>query len=297
MEMKSLEKLESVYIASYNKGIFPVRKSFWINDENKKVYVKDLIKDYYQKDIDIEVNNPFSIVKTYEAATTLIGQHALENGKTMGLSSYGENLDYSPLFLNGSVIRNYFSSIDVSFSEQNSSCFYGDEDKITDNLTKENYQFYANKAKHVQLETQKESLRLIKHYVKKTGINKVCICGGYGLNVVANNFYIKNLPEVEFYFEPLSDDSGITVGTSMLKYRQVTNDQTVYKVENNFYHYYKKQKINTDKKQNKTISDIVSILEDQKIVAVFQGAPELVQEHWETDLYYLIQEILMAKIL
>lgn len=130
----------------------------------------------------------------------------------MGLSSYGENLDYSPLFLNGSVIRNYFSSIDVSFSEQNSSCFYGDEDKITDNLTKENYQFYANKAKHVQLETQKESLRLIKHYVKKTGINKVCICGGYGLNVVANNFYIKNLPEVEFYFEPLSDDSGITVG-------------------------------------------------------------------------------------
>lgn len=83
----------------------------------------------------------------------------------------------------------------------------------------------------------------------------------------------------------------------MLKYRQVTNDQTVYKVENNFYHYYKKQKINTDKKQNKTISDIVSILEDQKIVAVFQGAPELVQEHWETDLYYLIQEILMAKIL
>jgi carbamoyltransferase len=265
---------ESVYIASYNEGIFPVQKSFWINDENEKVYVKNLIKDYYQKDIDIEVNNPFSIVKVYEAATTLIGQHALENGKTMGLSSYGENLEYPPLFLNGSAIRNYFSSIDVSFSEQNSSCFFGDEDKITDNLAKDNYQFYANKAKHVQLETQKESLRLIKHYVEKTGINKVCIVGGYGLNVVANNYYIKNLPDVEFYFEPLSDDSGITLGACMLKYRQVTGDQKIYKLENNFYHYYKKQEINTNKKQFKTADDIVNILVDQKIVAVFQGAPE-----------------------
>ena len=265
---------ESVYVASYTNKIYPLRKSFWINDENEKVYVKSLIRDYYNKDIDIEVNNPFSIVKAYEAATTLIGQHALENGKTMGLSSYGENLDYPSLFLNGSPIRNYFSSVDVDFSEANATCFFGDEDKITHNLTKDNYQFYANKAKHVQLETQKESLRLIKHYVEKTGINKVCICGGYGLNVVANNFYIKNLPEVEFYFEPLSDDSGITLGASMLKYRQVTGDQKIYNLENNFYHYYKKQEINSNQKQDKTTEDIVDILENQKIVAIFQGAPE-----------------------
>ena len=265
---------ESVYIASYDKSIFPLYKSFWIHDENEKVYVNNLIRDYYSKDVEVKVNNSFSIVKAYEAATTLIGQHALENGKTMGLSSYGENLDYPPLFLDGSAIRNYFSSIDADFSEQDSSCFYGYEDKITDSLTKDNYQFYANKAKHVQLETQKESLRLIKHYVEKTGINKVCICGGYGLNVVANNFYIKNLPEVEFYFEPLSDDSGITLGASMLKYRQVTGDQKIYKPENNFYHYYKKQKINSNRKQNKTTSEIVNILEDQKIVALFEGAPE-----------------------
>lgn len=136
---------ESFYVASYKESIFPLYKSFWIWDENKKVKIKNAIKSYYHESVNIEVNNPFGIVKVYEAATTLIGQNVMENGKTMGLSSYGENLEYPSLFLNGVPIRNYFSSVDVDFSEKNSSCFFGDEDKITDSLTKDNYQFYANK--------------------------------------------------------------------------------------------------------------------------------------------------------
>ena len=45
------------------------------------------------------------------------------------------------------------------------SCFYGHENKITDNINENNFQFYANKAKHVQLETQEQALKLIKKYV------------------------------------------------------------------------------------------------------------------------------------
>ena len=41
--------------------------------------------------------NEFGVVRAYEAATTLIGQGILESGKTMGLSSYGENLKYEIL--------------------------------------------------------------------------------------------------------------------------------------------------------------------------------------------------------
>jgi hypothetical protein len=33
---------------------------------------------------------------------------------------------------------------------------------------------------------------------------------------VANNFYINNLPDVDFYFEPLSDDTGIAIGAAMI---------------------------------------------------------------------------------
>jgi len=264
---------ESVYIASYPDNIIPIHKSFIVLDENKKYEINNFLKENYKNsNVKIKVNNPYGIVKVYEAATTLIGQHALENGKTMGLSSYGENLNYRPLFLGGTPIRNYFSEINTSWNIPNASCFYGYENKIEKNITKENYQFYANKAKHVQIETQNEVLKLISKYVKKTGIDKVCLVGGYGLNVVANSFYIKNLPEVKFYFEPLSDDSGITIGACMLKYRQETKDKNIYTLKNNFYHYY-----NIDNKifgEGKTISDLVDILINQKIIAIFEGNPE-----------------------
>lgn len=264
---------ESVYVGSYPPQISPLYKSFWINDENKKNLIKGVVESYYNSsNLEINIDNPFSIVKVYESATTLIGQHALENGKTMGLSSYGEDLDYPSLFLNGSPIRNYFSTVSTNFSVPDSSCFYGCEDKITDSVTEENYQFYANKSKHVQKETQKESLRLIEKYVKKTGIKNVCLVGGYGLNVVSNAYYIKNLPEVNFYFEPLSDDSGITIGACMLKYMQESKDSSIKRPKDNFFHFYEREKEIIGK--NSTISDVIDLLESQKIIAIFEGNPE-----------------------
>lgn len=267
---------ESVYRCSYPDNIVPIYKSFWLENDKYKNDIENNILSYYQSQNfspEINLNNQWSIVKVYEAATTLIGQHPLENGKTMGISSYGEDLDYSPLFYEGRPISNYFTSLNVKgYNDIDLSCFYRDVDKITDSVTEDNYQFYANKAKHVQIETQKEVLKLIKKYVGDTGIKNVCISGGYGLNVVANNYYIKNLPEVNFYFEPLSDDSGITIGASMLKYRQETKDKNIYTLKDNFYHYYDSDDRIFGDKTN--ISDLVQILEDQKVLAVFDGNPE-----------------------
>jgi carbamoyltransferase len=269
---------ESVYHASYPDNITPIYKSFWSMSDNYKYEIKNIISCYYDQynlPIEINLNNHWSIVKVYESATTLIGEHPLENGKTMGLSSYGENLDYPKLFENGNPIPNYFTSLNLSNRgfECDTSCFYGFEDMITNEVTEGNFQFYANKAKHVQVETQKESLRLIKKYVEKTNIKNVCIVGGYGLNVVANNFYIKELPDVKFYFEPLSDDSGISIGACMLKYRMETKDKNIYKNKNNFYHYYDDSDCQILGNKT-TISEIVKILIDQKIVSIFDGNPE-----------------------
>ena len=36
------------------------------------------------------------------------------------------------------------------------------------------------------------------------------------MNVVANHYYLKRFPDVDFYFEPLSDDSGITIGSKII---------------------------------------------------------------------------------
>lgn len=265
---------ESVYHCTYPDNIKPIYKSF-ISNRGYENYISEYAKNLYDffPNTDIRFTQGNGIVKVYEAATTLIGQNTLENGKTMGLSSYGKDLKYEKLFLDNGPINNYFSTIFDSETSDEKTCFVGLEDKITKNITEDNFQFYANKAKHVQLETQKEVLKLIKKYVELTNIKNVCIVGGYGLNVVANNYYIKNLPDVNFYFEPLSDDSGISIGGALLKYRQLTKDMNIYTPRDNFYHYYEPEPL-IQCGQSATLDDVCDLLSQQKSVAIFQGNPE-----------------------
>lgn len=259
---------ESVYMSTKDSKLEPIFKSYWLFGEKSKLLLLTALTGMYPN-ADIHVNNSLGIVKVYEAATTLIGQNVLENGKTMGLASYGQDLNYEPLFIGHTPIGEYFSHLDDA---DESVCFYGEESRITKQITQDNFQFYADKAKHVQLETQQTVLELIKKYVDATGINNVCLVGGYALNIVANNFYIKHLPNVNFYFEPTADDSGIAVGAAMLKYYEVTGEDP-QPLRDNFYHYYNKDET-IGAGQSASIIDVCDLLLDQKSVAIFEGNPE-----------------------
>lgn len=271
---------ESVYLFD-EKGHKELYLGFWKNSSDNKSEIRKLIKNQYKdSDVTINVENRFSIVKVYEAATTLIGENPLENGKTMGLSSYGQDVIYPDLFMDLNPIDNYFDQTPHPVSENLNAddygvvCFNGLEDSYINikDLNENNYQFYANKAKHVQLETQKCALRLIEKYVKLTGVNNVCIVGGYALNVVANNFYVKNLPNVNFYFEPTADDTGTSIGGAMLLHKSIT---TLYPepLENNFYHYYDDKEV-LPIGVNSNIEEVCDLLINQKSVAIFEGNPE-----------------------
>lgn len=270
---------ESVFIC--NQDIKPIYKNFW-NDptqEMNRQQILDKITAYY-RDCKIDVKSNLGIVNVYEAATTLIGQNSLENGKTMGLSAYGKHVDKDRLFINGSPITNRFIHLnDGTFNFLNglphgdqTTCFYKEKSRITKQITTNNYPYYADKAKLVQIETQREVGNLIKEYVKETGINNICMAGGYGLNVVANQYYLKTIPDVNFYFEPVADDTGISVGAAMLKWKEVTKTKP-FPVKNNFYHYYKKEKIKIPGKKT-TILEVCKLLEKKKSVAIFDGNPE-----------------------
>ena len=216
--------------------------------------------------------NEFGVVRAYEAATTLIGQNNLENGKTMGLSSYGENTTYEKLFHDINTIQEKFETVNNLYSHEARSIFKGLQSKIIKEVDPNDYQFYANKAKQVQLETQQACLELIKNHVIKTGIKNICIVGGYGLNVLANSEYVKNLPDCNFYFEPVSDDAGCSIGAAMLGYRFITKDKNIYPVKNNFYHYYENSL--EEYGDAADVEDLCNILNSQKIIALFDGAPE-----------------------
>lgn len=259
---------ESVYHFSKKESHKAIYKNFWKTPSDKffKHHIKEQLTFYYEN-IDVSVNSSYGIVKVYEAATTLIGQHVLENGKTMGLASYGANKEYESLFFDQISIENYFTHDD-----QFNSNFMDYTHLIKKDIDPTDYQFYADKAKHVQIETQNAALRLIQKYVEKTGIKNVCLVGGYALNVVANNHYIKNLSDVNFYFEPVADDTGISIGATYLKHRELAGSYPE-SIENNFYHYYdSSESIETGK--SATMDDLCDILIEQKSLAIFDGNPE-----------------------
>jgi carbamoyltransferase len=257
---------ESVFLCNSKDLLVPIYKSFWSYEEYKYQIpsIKKKIEEAHPN-CDISVHNFLSVVKVYEAATTLIGQDILENGKTMGLSSYG-TCSKKFLFSKNLPISDYFK-------EKNSEVYFKNlENLVIDNVNEENFQIYADTAKQVQIETQDVVLDLIRKYVDITGVKNVCIVGGYGLNVVANNWYVKNLPYVNFYFEPVADDTGVPIGSAMLKYNSLTGQKPEALVDN-FYHYYDStEKITLGKKSS--LDEICNLLIDQKSIAIFNGNPE-----------------------
>lgn len=269
-----LREAETVFSASYPCNFNVLQKNFWceevgsFSDRKKLDFFSILDKESFEYNAD----STMSIVKIYESATTLIGQKPLENGKTMGLASYGEKTDLPNFFQNDRPLDHLFLHNDWIIEGMPSPVFTKIKDTITNNITESNHKVYADYAYHVQTQTQEVALNLIKKWVEKTGIKNVCVTGGYGLNVVANEHYIKNLPDVNFYFEPLADDSGNSIGAALHLYRELTEDTQKYPLTTTFVHGEKNNNnvLGIDCK----VEDIANLLNEGKRVGVFNGLSE-----------------------
>lgn len=260
-------EVESIIYIDKEYNTQDIYKNFGI----EKLYDLDIHNKLKEYRCDLRCDSSMGITQLYETATTLIGQGVHENGKIMGLSSYGRDLNFKNFFNDGVVDSQLFFKNYDGYDE----AFYIKEfyDKKTDNISEDNYQFYADYAFQVQKQTQEEILRLVQKYVAKTGIKKVCFAGGYALNVVTNSFLVKSLPHVEFYFEPISDDTGITLGSSLIFHKKMLGiiPQIPYHTFfNNINH-------DIDKIEGENVSeeDIARFLSHGKTVAVFNGQSEV----------------------
>ena len=262
---------ESVYLASYPNNFKALCKNFWIFENSAHEYVNSLKNN--DPDCDFNAKSMFGIIKVYESATTLIRQHALENGKTMGLSAYADkNKDYPKLFTDGFIpLDHYFGH--ESFEGLRATNYLKLQNKSTKDITIENHQEYSNHAWNVQKETQEAVASMINMYVEKTGVKNVCITGGYGLNVVANHYYITQFPEINFFFEPLADDSGNSIGAAMKCYRDETLDYTINKLEHTFFNG-KNYSLDNIKGIDISTSQVAELISKGKSVAIYNGLAE-----------------------
>lgn len=280
---------ETVFVAEYPNTFTEIRKNYWAANrgEHADAVITEIIsaENKTKSNCVTTCNSSYGITKVYETATVLIGENILENGKTMGLAAYGDkNKDFEELFLpNGLPNDSLFSHIKHPFDGWLASIYKDYSDKIKQHPSQEEHKFYADYAYQVQKQTQEQVLEIIKHSVDKTGIKNVCVSGGYGLNVVANGYYISQLPEVNFFFEPLADDTGNSIGAAMLIYRQLSGDEKIRPIKSTFFNGHEPD-INP-KAIDKTFSnfvdykkakakDIARLLADNKKVAIFDGKSE-----------------------
>jgi carbamoyltransferase len=183
------------------------------------------------------IDDTAGIVKAYEAVTQYCGWSPIEAGKTMGLFPYGGLVDYFPdiysdaggsdwkstdrnliipTYPNGALINaGRYKKLNTTEKE-----FEGDV-TLLDNR--------RDMAYAVQTESQQMVLDLIRKAVKMSGNRNVVLSGGYGLNCVANYWYLGELEEegINLYVEPVSSDAGTAIGAALLCHYSLTKNETV----------------------------------------------------------------------
>jgi carbamoyltransferase len=236
------------------------------------------------------VSDRAGIVKVYEGVTEYCGFSAIEAGKTMGLFPYGQDNPVIPkLFETDSKIplsnRNLMVPRYPMSSTVNAMLFDYLDQMPADDEDPTTLQNRRDMAYAVQTQTQEQVLRLIRLACEKSGKKRVVLSGGYGLNCVANYFYLDGLKEdgIEFYVEPISNDAGTAMGAALMFWYGMQDDVTIRPGETLYLgppQSYTADEINAKVETagaeitDVTAKDIVALLRDKNIVTIFQGRSE-----------------------
>lgn len=176
------------------------------------------------------------IVKAYEAVTQYCGWSPIEAGKTMGLFPYGKENDNIPDIYTTAggkwkttdrnlIIPTYPNGALVNSQKYDS--LHTTQEELEGDVTL--LQNRRDMAYAVQTESQQMVLDLIRKAVEMSGEKNVVISGGYGLNCVANYWYLEQLKDedINIYVEPISNDAGTAMGAAMLVYHSINKDDNV----------------------------------------------------------------------
>jgi carbamoyltransferase len=284
-------EVETIFDCSYPNNLATVRKNIGTTGPLVEKFAEGIDSTIFNDNGTHEayVTEKAGITKTYEAVTEYCGWNLIEAATPMGLFPYGKpnenipKLFHSTLYGDVSnrnlIIPTYPNGAYVNKDVYEELHESGEEEQDLTLLQNRRDLAYA-----VQTQTQEQVLKLIQKAVEMTGKNKVVISGGYGLNCVANYYYLDNLDDIEIYVEPVSNDSGTAMGAALLQWYEITKDTTVRKRTDTLYegfHYcYSKNEIETlAKKYNATVQDavdkdVINLITTKNIVSIFQGKSE-----------------------
>jgi len=218
--------------------------------------------------------------KMYEAVTEYCGFPAIEAGKLMGLAPYGKpNEDLPKFFSNGwgnreLIIPTYPNAAKINVGR------YDVLMRDTEEHQRNQYtDIQKDMAYAVQEATENRMIELIRKAHEETGETNIVVCGGYGLNCVANYKYLQAFPDLNIYCEPISHDGGTSIGGANYVWHDISAKKEPKKQASVYYGPQYDPSTYEDALDGLEVTDtsydeVAKLIREGNIVTMFQGRSE-----------------------
>ena len=231
-------------------------------------FMPDFIKDHQ-----------ISLARKYSQITHLLGFGFGEEGKTMGLASYGTS---------------YFDYTKINYHNLDFSLKY--KDAIEDINTKYilsglSHKLFIDAERHniaatIQKFIEYSLSSLLRNFQSRYQCTNLCLAGGIFLNCLANYRIIKETTYENVFILPAAGDDGQALGSAYYAYNELFGDSYSYKIQLPYIGLeYSDKEIETsinnknlkynkysDEDLAKAIADYIS---DNKIIGLHRGKTEL----------------------
>ncbi|MBF0532868.1 MAG: carbamoyl transferase [Candidatus Omnitrophica bacterium] len=182
----------------------------------------------------LELHVPHSLGHLYAAITSYLGfKPFFDEWKVMGMSAYGKATyvslfeDIVKLLPNGEfrLDLSYFSFHTHGQKHWISSKFI--EDFGPPRLADMPYeQRHFDIAYGLQKMIEKTGVHLANALYERTRLDSICLAGGVVLNCLMNKKIIEETPFKNFFFQPISNDAGTSMGAGLLAYHKTSKAAT-----------------------------------------------------------------------
>lgn len=207
----------SIYYFKYPADFFALYKNITYDPNRSEVV--DI--DSYENTFDYEVNlsHHLDIGVMYGTVSKEIGFGRLDGGKTMGLSSYGNESENIPDFLIKGISNMNLFKTDRTINKKIFNSF-------------NNFKEKADLSFSVQKALEEVFIQRIEYILKNSDCRNIVFSGGCALNILGNSLIKKKFPEINFYVDPIANDACQSFGASYYYYHKFTGDSKIKKLNN-----------------------------------------------------------------
>lgn len=212
----SVNEITSIYDLFYDKNsliVKPLYKSYFLNKKlNPNIKLNEFdIKKFKEKfDFSVDVTDQIDMGFFHGIFTKYLGFNFLDNGKLMGLSSFGKSNKNLKLLHDEKNLEQFDLNMDLFLKNKNI--------KNWDEYSFLKYFNFFDKADIAYLveKTLQESFKYkLNKLLSLSSCKNIIVSGGCALNVINNYSMKESFKNLNFYIDPIASDASISLGAAV----------------------------------------------------------------------------------